>query len=151
MTKKYLNIRARISLSLRSLVIVRFEVLDKHTFANGKCAASKLRFKRSERLRPGVTRPSFQPDRGAGQEGGGEGGEKHAGRSRKHISLTPQTFSLARGRVFVFFRRPFLSRREKSTLRLVAVPVFSGNIHPIRPHPARLESPISYLRVRPSR
>jgi len=91
---------------------------------DAKCAASKSRFKRSsEKLRPGVTCPSFQLE-------GIRGGEKHAGRSRKHISLTPQTFSLARGRVFVFFRRPFLFRRGKSTLRLVAIPVFSGNIHP---------------------
>lgn len=81
----------------------------------------KSRFKRSsEKLGSDVTRPSFQP-----------GGEKFAGRSLKHISLTPQTFFLARGRVFVFFSdNPFLFRREKSTLRLVAVSVFSGNIHP---------------------
>lgn len=129
LTKKYLNIHA--APALGGPVIVRFEVLDKHAFATRGATVPKSRFKRAAaaaKLRPdGASTTSGLAKKRASN------GKKLAGRSRKHISLTPQTFFLARarGRVFVFFRRPylpFLPARE-CTLPLVAVPVFSGNIH----------------------
>lgn len=95
---------------LRSLVIVRFEVLDKHTFATRSGFASN-------RVLNVAARNFVQMQR---VRAFNRAGEKLAGRSRKHISLTTQTFFLARASVFLYFSLttlPFSSRKEHFAAR----------------------------------
>lgn len=90
--------------SLKSSVIVRFEVLDKHVFAT-------LNAQPLNRVLNAAARNLAQVQCVQAFNWGRRG--SLWGDRESTISLTSQTFFLARRRVFVFFRRPFFFRSGK--------------------------------------